>query len=150
MSPTNTPGGWRETKSESGCLIDISTQEMVATGFLMPHSPRVHNQRLFVLNSGHGTLEAIDRQTGKSEMIQSVPGYTRGLALLGPLAFVRMSKIRETSVFGGVPNAKKRDELGCGVAVIDLQTGQSVDQDRPLWVIPPYRSRHTPVCHPAS
>lgn len=126
MSQTDTPGGWRETKSESGCVIDISTQEIVASGFAMPHSPRVHNQRLFVLNSGHGTLETIDRQTGKSEVIESVPGYTRGLAFRGPFAFVGMSQIRETSVFGGVPIAEKRDELRCGVAVIDLRTGQSV------------------------
>jgi len=126
MSQTNTPGGWRPTKAESGCVIDIATDQIVATGFAMPHSPRVHNDCLFVLNSGHGTLETIDRETGKSEAIESVPGYARGLAMVGPFAFVGMSQIRETSVFGGIPIAEKRDELRCGVAVIDLRTGNSI------------------------
>ena len=33
-------------------------------------------------------------------------------------------RIRETSVFGGLPIAEARDRLRCGVAVIDLRTGQ--------------------------
>ena len=126
MSQTDTPGGWRPTKAESGCVIDVPSGEIVTSGLAMPHSPRVHQNELYVLNSGHGTLESVDRATGKTEIIESVPGYTRGLALLGPFAFVGMSQIRETSVFGGVPIAEKRDELRCGVAVIDLRTGQSV------------------------
>lgn len=126
MSQTDSPGGWRPTKSESGCIVEIASNQVVSTGMAMPHSPRVHNNRLFVLNSGHGTLETVDRQNGKREVVESVPGYTRGLAMLGPFAFVGMSQIRETSVFGGVPIAEKRDELRCGVAVIDLRTGKSV------------------------
>jgi uncharacterized protein (TIGR03032 family) len=55
-----------------------------------------------------------------------MPGYTRGLAFCGPFAFVGLSKIRETVVFGGVPIAENRDELKCGVCVVDLRSGQSM------------------------
>jgi uncharacterized protein (TIGR03032 family) len=45
---------------------------------------------------------------------------------VGPFAFVALSRIRETAVFGGVPIADKRDELKCGLAVVDLRSGRSV------------------------
>jgi uncharacterized protein (TIGR03032 family) len=55
-----------------------------------------------------------------------VPGYTRGLSFAGQFAFVGMSKIRETSTFGGLPIGERPDELRCGVAVVDLASGRSV------------------------
>jgi uncharacterized protein (TIGR03032 family) len=45
---------------------------------------------------------------------------------LGPFAFVGLSRIRETAVFGGVPIAENRDALKCGIAVVDLRAGTSV------------------------
>jgi uncharacterized protein (TIGR03032 family) len=37
-----------------------------------------------------------------------------------------LSKIRETSTFGGLPLAERRAELKCGVAVLDLRSGRIV------------------------
>src|SRR6185436_16588794 len=51
-------------------------------------------------------------------------GFARGLALCGPYAFVGLSKIRATSAMDGVPLAARRDELKCGVAVVDLAAGR--------------------------
>jgi len=61
-------------------------------------------------------------------MGQLVPlaGFTRGLAIHGPYAFIGLSKIRETNTFGGLPIAERLDELKCGVAVVDLRRGQVV------------------------
>ena len=39
---------------------------------------------------------------------------------------VGLSKIRETATFGGVPIAENRDQLKCGVGVVDLTTGRNV------------------------
>ena len=44
----------------------------------------------------------------------------------GPYAFVGLSKIRATSAMDGVPLAGRRNELKCGVAVVDLRTGQVI------------------------
>ena len=55
-----------------------------------------------------------------------LPGFARGLALAGPYAFVGLSKIRKTSAMDGVPLAERRDELKCGVAVVDLRSGRVV------------------------
>jgi len=79
-----------------------------------------------LLDSGRGRLVTVDPTDGKAEVICELPGYTRGLAMIGPLSLVGLSKIRETSTFGGVPVSERRDELKCGVAVVELGSGRQV------------------------
>ncbi len=126
MAESDEPGGWRPRKETSGCLIDVESGETVARGFAMPHSPRLHNDRLWLLNSGYGQLGIVDPASGTYQAVAALPGYTRGLAFAGPYAFIGLSQIRETAVFGGVPIAAHRDQLRCGVAVVDLRSGRSV------------------------
>ena len=68
----------------------------------------------------------VEPASGAVETVAELPGFTRGLALHGRLAFVGLSKIRETSTFGGMPIAERRPELKCGVGVVDLTTGRLV------------------------
>lgn len=116
--------GWRQTKENSGIVIHIPTGEIVARGLCMPHTPRLHDGKLYVLNSGRGQLTTIDPNNGKIETVAQLPGYTRGMALAGNFAFIGLSKIRETATFGGLPIAERLDELQCGIHIIDLTTGQ--------------------------
>ena len=126
LGRTDTPGGWRDDRNSGGCVLDVATGEPVTTGLAMPHSPRWHGGRMLVLNSGHGTLETIDPGGGARTVVEAVPGFARGLACHGNLAFVGLSRIRETAVFGGVPIAARHEELKCGVGVVDLTTGTTV------------------------
>lgn len=126
MAESDEPGGWRPTKATSGCVMDVASQQVVLGGLSMPHSPRWAMGRLFVLNSGHGSFGTVDLTAGRYLEIERMPGYTRGLAVAGQFAFVGLSKIRETSVFGGVPIAEQRGSLQCGVGVVDLSTGRTV------------------------
>ena len=126
MSQTDTAAGWRPTKSTSGVIFDVASAQPVTHGLAMPHSPRWYGGRLWVLNSGFGTLEVVDPASGRRDAVAGMPGYTRGLSFSGPFAFVGLSRIRETAVFGGVPIAEHRHELKCGVGVVDLRTGQPV------------------------
>lgn len=125
---TNEREGWRGNKVDGGCVIDVESGAVVARGLSMPHSPRLHEGRLWLLDSGRGRLCHVDPSDGRIETVCELPGYTRGLAFAGRLAFVGLSKIRETSVFGGVPVADrlKDEERKCGVAVVDLQSGRVV------------------------
>ncbi len=50
---------------DSGRVIDVQSNEIVATGLSMPHSPRVYRDKLWVLNSGTGNFGFIDRATGR-------------------------------------------------------------------------------------
>jgi uncharacterized protein (TIGR03032 family) len=126
LAETDTPQGWRANKVQSGCLIDVASGETVARGFAMPHSPRFHRGRVWMLHSGAGQLVLIDPASGRAETVTDLPGYTRGLALYDRFAFVGLSKIRETSTFGGMPIAERRPELKCGVGVVDLGTGRLI------------------------
>jgi uncharacterized protein (TIGR03032 family) len=126
FAATDEPGGWRAVPNDSGAVLDVATGEVVTTGLAMPHSPRWHDGNLFVLNSGWGRLERVEVETGHRDIIAAVPGYARGLAIHRNLAFIGLSRIRETATFGGTPISAYHDQLKCGVGVIDLTTGNTV------------------------
>lgn len=128
MGQTDAAGAWRANKAGGGVLIDVDTGEIVAQGFAMPHSPRVHLGQIWLCDSGRGALVRVDPRDGSVSTVARFPGYTRGLAMIGTLAFVGLSRIRETSTFGGVPIAENRERLKCGVGVVDVQTGELVGQ----------------------
>ena len=128
MAESDSPGGWRPVKSHTGCLIDVDTGQTVAGGFAMPHSPCVHLGRVWLLDSGRGALVCVDPASGETRTLARFPGYARGLAMIGKFAFVGLSKIRETSTFGGVPIAEDRERLKCGVGIVDLETGNLAGQ----------------------
>jgi hypothetical protein len=92
----------------------------------MPHSPRWHGGKLWVLESGTGSVLLVDPASGKHEAVAQLSGFARGLAIAGPYAFIGLSKIRATSAMDGVPLAERRDQLRCGIAVIDLRSGQTI------------------------
>ena len=71
-----------------------------------------------------GNGEDHSAATALGDTVILLPGYTRGLALAGPYTFIGLSKIRETSTFGGMPIAERRPELKFGVGVVDLGTGR--------------------------
>jgi uncharacterized protein (TIGR03032 family) len=126
LGQTNEDGGWRVNKRDGGLLVDIQDNEILARGLSMPHSPRWHNGRLWVLNSGEGGIGLIDSATGRYEEIVQLPGFTRGLSFYGPFAFVGLSQVRESAVFSGIPLVDRLAERNCGVWVVDLRSGQSV------------------------
>jgi uncharacterized protein (TIGR03032 family) len=127
LGATDTPGGWRERKKDGGVLIDVAEDAIVAEGLSMPHSPRWYAGKLWVLNSGEGGLGTIDPATGRYEEVASLPGFTRGLDFVGPLAFVGLSQVRESAVFSGIAIAERPvAERCCGVWVVNIQRGQVI------------------------
>jgi uncharacterized protein (TIGR03032 family) len=126
LGETDTAGGWREHKPHGGCLIDVPSGAILVRGLSMPHSPRWHDGRLWLLESGAGRLVLADLAKGRWQAVAELPGFARGLAFAGPYAFVGLSKIRPSSAMDGVPLAERRDQLKCGVSVVDLRTGQAV------------------------
>lgn len=126
LGATNAADGWKSGKVGGGVLIDVATGATVARGFCMPHSPRCHAGRVFVLDSGRGHLCVVDPTNGKTDVVAALPGYARGLALVGRFAFVGLSRIREQHVFGGLPITERLDESQrqCAIHAVDLQTGK--------------------------
>ncbi len=122
----DTKGSWRDTRAGGGVLLDVASREPIVTGLSMPHSPRWHGGRLYVLESGRGTLATVDLATGTLETVAELPGFTRGLDFIGDLALIGLSQIRETSTFGGLPLAARLRERQSGVWMVDLRTGSIV------------------------
>ena len=126
LGETDTPDGWRERKSTGGCLIDVATSLTVAHGFALPHSPRIHQGSVWLLDSGKGRLVRVDPRSGRSETVAELPGYPRGLALAGRYALIGLSRTRAGRGFEGMPLAENRDQLTAGLAVVDLPSGEKV------------------------
>lgn len=123
LGRTDEPGGWREGKASGGVLFDVVAGEVVAEGLSMPHSPRMHDGRLWVLQSGLGALGVVDPDTGAVEIVCELPGFTRGMTIVDGFAFVGLSQIRESSTFGDLPIVHRLQERQCGVWMVDLSSG---------------------------
>jgi uncharacterized protein (TIGR03032 family) len=126
LGETDTAGGWRANKKDGGILMEVSSGKILLRGLSMPHSPRWHQGRLWLLESGTGTLGSVDLSAGRYEPITEVPGFTRGLDFYGNLAFVGLSQVRESAVFSGIPLTARLAERTCGVWAVDLMTGRTV------------------------
>src|SRR5262249_11719444 len=113
---------------KGGVLMDVDSGEVITRGLSMPHSPRWHGGRLWVCESGSGTLGTVDLNSGWYEAVAAVPGFTRGLDFVGDLAFVGLSQVREGAVFSGIeiPGRLAREQRTCGVCVVDLRRGEPV------------------------
>jgi uncharacterized protein (TIGR03032 family) len=126
LGRSDEPGGWRANKASGGCLMSVDSSEVVCAGLSMPHSPRWHDGRLWLLESGRGSLATIDLDTGKAETVIELPGFTRGLVLAGDLAFVGLSQIRESSTFGDLPLTERLAERVSGVWIVNTRNGNQI------------------------
>jgi uncharacterized protein (TIGR03032 family) len=126
LGETDTQGGWRENKKSGGILMDVPTNRILIRGLSMPHSPRWYNGRLWLLESGQGSLAQVEYKDRTLRTVASLPGFTRGLDFFGPLAFIGLSQVRESATFSGIPLVERLEERTCGVWVVDLRTGQTL------------------------
>jgi uncharacterized protein (TIGR03032 family) len=126
LGETDVVGGWRPGKATGGCVLDVPSNQVIARGFAMPHSPRWYKGRLYLLHSGAGELIVVDPKTGKHDVVCALPAYLRGLGFVGDFAVVGMCQIREKHIFGGLPVQQKHQRLLCGVAIIDLRSGRTI------------------------
>ena len=134
VARSDVAGGWRDFRADGGLVMDVRSNEIVCTGLSMPHSPRWHDGRLWLLNSGTGELGTVDLASGRFEPVAFCPGYLRGLALIGDYAVVGLSMARENRTFSGLPLDERLREKGaiarCAVDVVDLRSGDVVHELR--------------------
>src|SRR5713226_2275368 len=126
LGETDTAGGWRANKRNGGILMEVPSGAIMLRGLSMPHSPRWHQGKLWLRESGTGTIGTVDLRAGRYEPIAELPGFTRGLDFSGNLAFIGLSQVRESAVFSGIPLTERLTDRTCGVWVVDLTTGRTV------------------------
>jgi uncharacterized protein (TIGR03032 family) len=97
----------------------------------MPHSPRLHDGRLWALNSGRGEFGTIDLADGSFTPVAFCPGYARGLAFAGKYAVIGLSRPRQNQTFKGLDLeerlAAKDAAPRCGLIIVDLDRGETVE-----------------------
>ena len=127
VAATNLAEAWREHRRDGGIVIDVASGETVAAGLSMPHSPRLHRGRLWLVQSGTGEFGHVDLATGRFEPVCFLQGYARGLAFLGDHAVIGVSRPRENRTFDGLALNERlaREGVGplCHLAVVNLATG---------------------------
>lgn len=126
LGATDTKSGWRENKKDGGILMDVDSGEILLEKLSMPHSPRWYQDKLWLLESGKGHLSLVDLASKKLTMVSELPGFTRGIDFIGPLAFIGLSQIRESAIFSGLPITERLEERICGVWVVDIESGETI------------------------
>ncbi len=129
VSASNVADGWRDRRASGGLTMDVDTNEIVCDGLSMPHSPRLHGGKLWLLNSGTGEFGSVDLKHKAFVAKAFCPGFARGLAFAGNHALVGLSKPRENRTFSGLPLdealAKNGSDPRCGILVIDVASGDT-------------------------
>lgn len=127
VARTNAAGAWREHRQSGGVVIEVASGEVVAEGLSMPHSPRLHRDTLYLLQSGTGEFGRIDRASGRFEAICALPGFARGVAFAGDHAIIGVSRPRRDRTFEGLALNDRLAGSGraptCMIAVVNLATG---------------------------
>ena len=84
MGKSDVVDGWREHRAGGGIVMDVLSNTIVAGGLSMPHSPRWHQGKLWLLSSGTGDAVHWLRIEGIVDELYDVitlPGVQRPMAL---------------------------------------------------------------------
>lgn len=122
--------GWKESKSHGGFVVDVRSNEVVCEGLSMPHSPRWHDGRLWLINSGEAQLGYVDFARKRFVPVVLCQGFARGIAFVGDYAVVALSRLRpeKNGLVGQINLAERLESQGfyqrCGLLAFNLKTGQ--------------------------
>src|ERR1700745_3225626 len=130
-SRSDVADGWRDRRHDGGVVIDVASSEIVASGFSMPHSPRLYDGKLWLLNSGAGEFGVVDPVDGTFTPVCFCPGYARGLAFIGRYAVIGLSRPRRGQTFAGLAlddRLSEKDAVArCGMVIVDIDSGNHVE-----------------------
>lgn len=140
----DTKQAWRENIVKGGLLMHIPSNEIILEGLAMPHSPRIFDNKLYVLLSAKEELIAVDPEKGTYGAVAHIPGFVRGMAKHGDFLFIGTSKLRKnSSTFKHLEIADKA--AVAGVTILHLPTATimakltyhaSVDEIYDIQVLP--------------
>jgi len=114
------PGHLNYPVDGKGVIFSGATREPVCTGLTRPHSARLRNREIWVDNSGYGEVGMV--QDGRLQVVRKLPGWTRGLCILGDIAVVGTSRIipKYARYAPGLDAASST----CGIHAISCKTGE--------------------------
>lgn len=128
IAATDVAGGWRDRRRDGGMLWDLRRGGPLVEGLSMPHSPRLYDGRLWMLNSGAGEFGWVDEAAGRFVPVAFLPGFARGMTFVGRHAVIGVSKPRREGAFQGLALNERLADAGreplCAICVVNLDTGE--------------------------
>lgn len=122
---SNEPQGWRHQFPSSGVIIDVDSNEIIASDLMMPHTPRWYDDKLYALCSASEQLVTVDLQSGQTTDVCHIPGFVRGMSRIEDYVFVASSKLRKnSSVFRDLSIADRSNQAA--ITAVHLPTGTKV------------------------
>lgn len=125
---TDEPLAWKAKKNGGGLLIDVQRNEIITRNLSMPHSPRWHQDKVWLLDSGNGLFGYVDPKDGVFQPVADCPGFARGLAIVGNHAIIGLSRLRENTFASGLGIKEKLESRHipqrCGLIVVNLASGR--------------------------
>lgn len=125
LGETHSRDDWRKTVADGGILMDASINQVVLRGLSMPYSPRLHGDSVLFLNSGRRELCRYHGGADYEVVTPNLPGFARGMTVVGNHAFIGLSKAREVDAFGGSTTSPE-SEFHSGICLVDLNNGNIV------------------------
>jgi uncharacterized protein (TIGR03032 family) len=127
---TSGPKPWKAGYGPRGKGVVFSgrSREAIFRGLTCPHSARFHGGKLWLCDSGFGSVGYIDDfaslDSGRTRYVEvaRAPGFTRGLAFAGDMMFVGLSKVipQYEPYTPGLEPAR----TGCGIWAFRASTGE--------------------------
>lgn len=119
--------GWRTKIMSGGILMEVPSSKIILEGLAMPHSPRIINKELYLLESGNGNLIKVNIEAGTKEVVYCFNRFIRGMASHKGILFIGASKIRENSkTFNGLE--VKVNSKYAGIIVFDLKKREIIGE----------------------
>lgn len=123
----NEPQSWRENITTGGIVMDFASGEIILKGAPMPHSPRIYNEKLYMVLSATGEVVCVDVNKGSYDVINNLSGFVRGMVKFEDYLFVGLSRLRKnSSTFKHLPIAEKA--INAGIKILHLPTGGFVGE----------------------
>ncbi len=127
LSSTDAKEGWRKNIMGAGVLLEVPSSRVICDGLAMPHSPRIIDGSLYLLESGAGKLLKIDPHTGEKEVVETFGMFIRGMSHHNGILFIGKSKIREGSdTFDHLET--KANSTHAGMIVYDLTNRRRIGE----------------------
>jgi uncharacterized protein (TIGR03032 family) len=114
------PGHRNFPVDRRGVIFSGRSREPVVRGLTRPHSARLANDTLWVLNSGYGEFGHVE--SGRFVPVARLNGWTRGLCFHEDYAFVATSRVIPR--FQRYAPGLMADKSLCGVHAFDLRSGE--------------------------
>lgn len=129
---TTGPKPWKDGYGplEKGVVFSGDSGEVICRDLTCPHSAKINGDKLWLCNSGFGEVGYLDTPLYKKAdsmkfiPIATLPGFVRGMTIVGDYIFVGLSKVIE-KYEPYAPGVDPKNSK-CGIWIINKHSGQTL------------------------